>query len=140
MHRGLVHGALRRDQRFNEQVALAHDRERVVRVQEPVAEDRLREVVDTLGREGVGGPFGDHDRDHVRHDVSECAGKLEHDDAEGERHARDGEEGSADHGEDAGGDGRDELAEEAAEERASVKRGDDNVRGDFAAGSDDSEE
>ena len=111
MHRDLVYGALRRDQRLDEQVALAHDRERVVRVQERVAEDRLREVVDALGREGVGGPFGEHDRehdrDHVRHDVLERAGELEHDDAEGERHARDASEegGGADHGEDARGDG-----------------------------------
>ena len=87
MHRDLIHGALRRDQRFDEQVALAHDRERVVRVQERAAEDRLREAVNALGREGVGGPFGGHDRDHVRHDVFERAGELEHDDAEGEHPA-----------------------------------------------------
>ena len=78
----------------------------------------------------------------MRDNVFEFAGEFEHDDAEGDGHARDaGEEGGgADHGEDAGGDGREELADEAAEEGAGIEGGDDDARGDFAAESDDCED
>ena len=78
----------------------------------------------------------------MRDDVFEFAGEFEHDDAEGDGHARDaGEEGSgADHCEDAGGDRRQELADEAAEEGAGVERRDNDARGDFAAEGDDCED
>ena len=78
----------------------------------------------------------------MRDDVFEFAGEFEHDDAEGDGHAGDaGEECSgADHGEDARGDGWQELADEAAEEGAGVEGGDDDARGDFAAERDDCED
>ena len=102
----------------------------------------MSKVVDAFSFEGIGDPFRDEDGDHVRDDIFEFAGEFEHDNAEGDGHAGDAsEEGSgADHGEDARGNGRYKLANEAAEESAGIEGGDDDARRNFAAESDDCED
>lgn len=107
----------------------------MIGVEEGVAEDGLREIVHPFVRDCVGDPLRDEDGDHVREDVFEFTRQFEHDDTQGDGHAGDTREegGGADHGEDARGDGRDKLADEAAKESAGVEGRDDDARGDFGA-------
>ena len=107
-----------------------------------MAEHALREVVDAVLAQGVGDPLGHQYRDHVREDVFQLARELEHDDAQRDCHSGDaGQEGcGADHGEDARGDGRDELPDQTAEEGAGVQGRDDDAGGDLGAEGDDGQD
>ena len=132
----------RRDEFLNECIFLLDEFNRLIEIEERVPQNGLSEVVNPLSLERIGDPFRDEDGDHVRDNVFEFAGEFEHDDAEGDGHAGDAceEGGGADHGKDAGGDGREELADEAAEEGAGIESGDDDSRGYFAAESDNCED